>query len=137
MGARRELEMSSQLPSFIEVRSPVLDTRMKIDIPGHADYSVFSYDNLIALSMRTFSTIQDWDIIVQKRLAEGAHLELAWRLDTNLDWVWWHNDIYGNPRVWEVLAGLALNQVIYIFSGARLVDSVGSRQGEPPTWKCA
>ena len=121
--------MSSQLPSFIEVRSPVLDTRMKIDIPGNADYSIFSYDNLVALSMRTFSTIQDWDVIVQKRLAEGAHFELAWRLDTNLDWVWWHNDVYGNPRVWEVLAGLALNQVIYIFSGARLVDSCRLQAG--------
>ncbi|KAI0248578.1 hypothetical protein BJV78DRAFT_1332004 [Lactifluus subvellereus] len=102
--------MNGKLPSFIEVRSPVLDTRMKIDIPENPDYAVFSHDNLVALSMRTFSTVQDWDVIVQKRLAEGAHLELAWRLDTNLDWVWWHDDIYGNPRAWAVLAGLALNQ---------------------------
>jgi len=35
---------------------------------------------------------------------------LAWRLDTSLDWVWWQDDIRGNPRTWAVLAGLALNQ---------------------------
>ena len=129
--------MDGKLPSFIEVRSPVLDTRMKIDIPENADYAVFSRDNLVALSMRTFGTVQDWNIIIRKRLAEGAHLELAWRLDTNLDWVWWHDDIYGNPRAWAVLAGLALNQVLYISSSAPIVDSVGSRQGGLPTWRCA
>jgi hypothetical protein len=129
--------MHGKLPSFIEVRSPILDTRMKIDIPENPDNAVFSRDNLVALSMSRFSNIQDWDIIVQKRLAEGAHLELAWRLDTNLDWVWWHDDVYGNPRAWAVLAGLALNQVLYISSGAPIVDTVGPRQGGLPTWRYA
>jgi len=129
--------MNGKLPSFIEVRSPILDTRMKIDFPENADYSIFSHDNLVALIMRTFSKIQEWNIIIQERLAEGARLELAWRLDTNLDWVWWHDDVHGHSRAWAVLAGLALNQVFYMSSGAPLVDSVGSRQGELPIWKCA
>ena len=103
--------MDGKLPPFIEVRSPVIDARMKIDIPEGADYSFFSHDNLVALCMRTLSAIQDWDVIIQKRLAGGAHMELAWRVDTNLDWVWWKDDIHGNPRTWAVLAGLALNQV--------------------------
>jgi hypothetical protein len=129
--------MDGKLPSFIEVRSPILDTRMKIDIPENLDNAVFSHDNLVALSMSRFSNVQDWDIIVQKRLAEGAHLELAWRLDTNLDWVWWHDDVYGNPRAWAVLAGLALNQVLYISSSAPIFDSVGPRQEGLPTWRYA
>ncbi|KAI9465399.1 hypothetical protein BJY52DRAFT_1243706 [Lactarius psammicola] len=103
-------DLGGILPPFIEVRSPVLDTRLKIDIPESADYSIFSHDNLVALCMKTLSTVQDWDVIIKKRLAEGAHMELAWRLDTNLDWVWWLDDIHGNPRTWAVLAGLALNQ---------------------------
>lgn len=62
-------------------------------------------------------------------------MELAWRLDTNLDWVWWHDDIQGHPRPWAVLAGLALNQVLYISfqSFFLVVDTAGSRQGELPT----
>ncbi|KAH9080423.1 hypothetical protein EDB83DRAFT_2339328 [Lactarius deliciosus] len=103
-------DLGGILPPFIEVRSPVLDTRMKIDVPESADHSIFSHDNLVALCMKTLSTVQDWDVIIRKRLAEGAHMELAWRLDTNLDWVWWLDDIHGNPRAWAVLAGLALNQ---------------------------
>ncbi|KAF8271995.1 hypothetical protein EI94DRAFT_1678633 [Lactarius quietus] len=103
-------DMGGILPPFIEVRSPVLDTRMKIDIPESADYSIFSHDNLVALCMKTLSSVQDWDVIIKNRLAEGAHMELAWRLDTNLDWVQWLDDIHGNPRTWAVLAGLAFKQ---------------------------
>src|SRR6266702_189713 len=127
------------LPPFIEVRSPVLDTRMKIDIPESADYSIFSHDNLVALCMKTLSTVQDWDVIIKKRLAEGAHMELAWRLDTNLDWVWWLYDIHGNPRTWAVLAGLALNQVIILIwcYSRHVMDFLDPRQGEPPTSRYA
>jgi len=103
--------MGGKLPPFIEVRSPVIDTRMKIDIPEGADYNFLCHDNLVALCLKTMSTVEDWDVIIRKHLAEGAHMELAWRFDTNLDWVWWLDDINGNSRTWAVLAGLALNQV--------------------------
>ena len=106
--------MEGKLPPFIEVRSPVIETRLKIDIPESADGGFFCYDNLVALCMRTLSSVRDWEVIIKNRLAEGAHMELAWRLDTNLDWVWWHDDIHGHPRSWAVLAGLALNQVLSI-----------------------
>jgi hypothetical protein len=123
--------MDGKLPPFIEVRSPAIDTRLKIDIPGSADSGFLCHDNLVALCMRTLSTVRDWDVIIKKRLAGGAHMELAWRLDTNLDWVWWIDDIHGNPRSWAVLAGLALNQVLPIHSSRFLsLDTFGSRQGE-------
>lgn len=129
-------EMGGKLPPFIEVRSPVIDTRMKIDIPESADHSFLCHDNLVALCMRTMSTVQDWDVIIRKRLADGAHMELAWRFDTNLDWVWWLDDINGNSRTWAVLAGLALNQVFSIHSTLlHLVDVVGSRQEGLRTWR--
>jgi hypothetical protein len=108
--------MDGKLPPFIEVHSPVIDARMKIDIPEGADYSFFCHDNLVTLCMKTLSTVQDWHVIMEKRLADGAHMELAWRLDTNLDWIWWQDDIRGNPRTWAVLAGLALNLVRVLFS---------------------
>ena len=106
--------MDGKLPPFIEVRSPVIETRLKIDIPENADGDFFCHDNLVALCTRTLSSVRDWEVIIKKRLAEGAHMELAWRLDTNLDWVWWRDDIHGHPRSWAVLAGLALNQVLSI-----------------------
>ena len=122
--------MEGKLPPFIEVRSPVVETRLKIDIPESADGSFFCHDNLVALCMRTLSTVRDWEAIIKKRLAEGAHMELAWRFDSNLDWVWWHDDIHGRPRSWAVLAGLALNQVLSIYFIPVLFLTVGSRQGE-------
>ena len=128
--------MGGKLPPFIEVRSPIIDTRMKIDIPESADYNFLCHDNLVALCMRTMSTVQDWDVIIRKRLADGAHMELAWRFDTNLDWVWWLDDINGNSRTWAVLAGLALNQVLSLHSiPLHLVDLVGPRQGRLCTWR--
>ncbi len=109
LGIRREME--GKLPPFIEVRSPIIETRLKIDIPESADGDFFRHDNLVALCTKTLSTVRDWEVIIKKRLAEGAHMELAWRLDTNLDWIWWLDDIHDRPRSWAVLAGLALNQV--------------------------
>ncbi|KAH9986612.1 hypothetical protein BJV77DRAFT_1061765 [Russula vinacea] len=103
-------EMDGKIPPFLEVRSPVMDTRLKIDIPENANDSFFCHDNLVALCKKTLSAVRDWDVIIKKRIADGAHMELAWRLDTNLDWVWWLDDIHGHPRSWAVLAGLALNQ---------------------------
>ena len=129
-------EMGGKLPPFIEVRSPIIDTRMKIDIPEGAGSDFLGHDNLVALCMRTMSAVKDWDVIIRKRLADGAHMELAWRFDTNLDWVWWPDDINGNPRTWAVLAGLALNPVCFIHSiPLQLIDVVGSRQGGPRTWR--
>lgn len=61
--------------------------------------------------MKTLSTIQDWGLIMQRRIAEGARLQLSWRMDTKLDWVIWEDDVLGHERKWAVLAGLALGQV--------------------------
>ena len=115
----------------LKFRSPIIDVWMKIDTPESADYTFLCHDNLVALCMRTLSTVQDWGVIIRKRLASGARMELAWRFDTTLDWVWWLNDTNGNSHTWAVLAGLALNQVFSIHSSPFLVvDSVGSRQEE-------
>ncbi|KAI0056564.1 hypothetical protein BV25DRAFT_1813850 [Artomyces pyxidatus] len=107
--------LGGQLPSKIEIRSPVLDTSVKIDVPKPAegeevDYAIFSRDNLVNLCCKTLNHIPDYEFLLQRRLAEGARLELAWRMDTKLDWVWWQDDVDDNHRRWAVLAGLALCQ---------------------------
>ena len=45
------------------------------------------------------------------QLERGVRLGLAWRMNTNLDWIWLDEDVRGNPRYWAVLYGLALKQV--------------------------
>lgn len=113
--SRREL--GSQIPPSIEIRNPALDTRVKIDVPNldmlesNQRYSMFRRDNIVGLCMKALRSVEDWDIIIERQLMEGKKLELAWRIDTNLDWVWLETDVYGKRRDWVVLCGLALKQV--------------------------
>ena len=90
---------------------------MKIDIPGgdtkdmNGAYAVFTRRNILALCRRALRRSKQHDIYVQQVLAEGESLELAWRIDTALDWVWQTEDVDGRFREWAVLCGLALKQV--------------------------
>jgi hypothetical protein len=106
--------MGGQLPRTLEVRNPRMNVKVKIDIPmGDNDqtYRVFSRNNVIGLCMDSLRTVGDWNYVVEREMMEGKALELTWRSDTNLDWIWLEDDIYGNPRASAVLCGLALKQV--------------------------
>ncbi|KAH9950585.1 Pleckstrin homology domain-containing protein [Amylocystis lapponica] len=107
--------LGGQLPPSLDVRCPALDTRIKIDIPNHESdvmtaYSVFSPQNVVRLCERNLREMPDYDVLIKQRLQAGGSLELAWRFDTNLDWVWRLEDVQGQPRDWSVLSGLALKQ---------------------------
>lgn len=106
--------MGGQLPPQIEVRSPILDVSLRVDVPDQSDQTgvaIFARENLIKLCMKSLSAVPDWELILQRRLEEGAKLELAWRVDTHLDWIWWADDIDGQRRDWAVLSGISLNKV--------------------------
>ncbi|EPQ54943.1 hypothetical protein GLOTRDRAFT_43400 [Gloeophyllum trabeum ATCC 11539] len=110
--------LGGQLPTHLDISSPALDTRVRIAIPGFEEsdpegrgYVMFSRENIIALCRKTLKSVKDWEYLVEKPLSEGsAHLELAWRMDTKLDWVWRHTDDDEERRPWEVICGLALIQ---------------------------
>lgn len=55
--------------------------------------------------------MEDYDAVIGKALEEGSTLQLAWRVDTRLDWIWQNEDVMGMPRDWAVLYGLAIKQV--------------------------
>lgn len=96
------------------MRNPRLNTKVKIDIPTADNdriYRVFSRENAIALCRDSLRSVPDWKNLVEREILEGKSLELAWRVDTNLDWVWLDDDIEGDMRQWAVLCGLALKQV--------------------------
>ncbi|KAF8225870.1 hypothetical protein L208DRAFT_1503595 [Tricholoma matsutake] len=138
-------EMGGQLPNTIEVRNPRLDAKVKIDVPNAADdriYKVFSRDNIIRLCMDSLRSVPDWKSVVERQMANGQTLQLAWRADTNLDWIWLQHDTYGDPRHWAVLCGLALKQTtrpplleirIAEHYRAHIHLKNGSRLHEPPS----
>lgn len=116
-------QLGGQIPQTIEIRNPALDTRVKIDVPNFESidkekaFHMFSRENIIALCMDSLRSVGDWNIIIERQLREGKTLELTWRVDTTLDWIWVDDDADGRPRDWAVLCGLALKQVsrFYLF----------------------
>ena len=85
-------------------------------MPGHdtadleAAYSVFTRDNILGLCEKYLRTVPEFRTLMEREHAEGATFELAWRFDTNLDWVWRASDVMDKERKWSVLCGLALSQ---------------------------
>lgn len=106
--------MGGELPRTLEIRNPRMNTKVKIDIPlagNDKTYRIFSRENVISLCMDSLGSVSDWKNVVEREIRQGKSLELAWRSDTNLDWIWLEDDIYGKPRASAVLCGLALKQV--------------------------
>ncbi|KAI0632122.1 Pleckstrin homology domain-containing protein [Trametes polyzona] len=108
--------LGGELPPYIEIRSPALDTRIKIDVPDfdnaklEAAYTIFTRENLLRLCEKYLRTVPEFRALMEREHAEGATFELAWRHDTNLDWVRYASDVLDRPRKWDVLCGLALTQ---------------------------
>jgi len=53
----------------------------------------------------------DYKYLIEKAIENGHAPHLAWRYHTNLDWVWLDQDVFGKPREWSVLCGVAFKQV--------------------------
>ncbi|KAI0648051.1 Pleckstrin homology domain-containing protein [Trametes meyenii] len=108
--------LGGKFPPVIEIRSPTLDIRIKIDVPGYesgdldAAYTIFTRDNIIGLCEKYLRTAPEFRTLMEHEHAEGATFELAWRHDTNVDWVWNTTNVLDEPRKWSVLCGLALTQ---------------------------
>ncbi|TFK52368.1 hypothetical protein OE88DRAFT_1627947 [Heliocybe sulcata] len=110
--------LGGQLPSHLDIRSPALDTRVRISIPGfdEADvegkgYNMLGRDNVLRLCRKTLKTMKDWAFLVEGPLNEGkTTLQLAWRMDTKLDWVWDPEDSDDEAKSWDVICGLAMKQ---------------------------
>lgn len=72
---------------------------------------MFTPANTVNLCKQVLHKVEDYDAVIGKALQEGATLQLAWRVDARLDWVWQQDDVLGRYRDWAVLYGLALRQV--------------------------
>jgi hypothetical protein len=80
---------------------------------------MFSRRNVIDIVRKSLSSSpgsheiasRDWKHVVEPEITAGMTLELAWRVEAKLDWVWKEDDVMGQPRPWAVLCGLAMQQV--------------------------
>ena len=95
---------------------------MKVDIPGvdHGNiqeaYTVFTPNNTVNLCKKVLKKVDDYEEMMERVVDSASSLGLAWRIDTQIDWVWHKDDVEGKIRDWAVLYGLALKQVSDIFS---------------------
>ncbi|GLB38456.1 putative pleckstrin homology domain containing protein [Lyophyllum shimeji] len=109
-------QLGGQIPSTVEVRNLRMNTRVRIDVPsdGGEISQVLSRANAIALCKNVLSSVPGWNELIEREMIEGKSLELAWRMDTNLDWIWLDDDVAGEERREAVLCGLALKQLTRI-----------------------
>ncbi|KAJ8080665.1 hypothetical protein PM082_017499 [Marasmius tenuissimus] len=136
--------LGGELPPTISVRNPRLDSKVNIDMPAvdtTEAFKVFTRENVVALCMENLRSVRDWKYIIERQVAEGGVLELAWRRETHLDWIWLDDDVDGRPRNWAVLCGLVMQDSTipahleirigkHFPSFVRLKD--GGRLAEPP-----
>ncbi|KAH7885352.1 Pleckstrin homology domain-containing protein [Phlebopus sp. FC_14] len=111
-----------EIPPFIEIRCPDIETRVKIDVPDTVNvertFEMFGRMNVINLVRKALgsahgsseATSRDWKHVVEREIVAGKTLALAWRLGTQLDWIWQEEDVQGSARRWAVLSGLAFRQ---------------------------
>ncbi|KAG2039604.1 hypothetical protein BDR03DRAFT_1008925 [Suillus americanus] len=116
--------LGGKLPPSIELRCPAIGTRVDLDVPAVDEvnidkaYHMFSRRNIIDTVRKSLASScgshevasRDWNYVVEREIAAGTTLELAWNLDAKLDWVWKEEDVMGQPRPWAVLCGLAMQQ---------------------------
>jgi hypothetical protein len=108
-------QQGGQIPRTVDVYNPQLNTKVTVDIAESKGstvlYRVFTRENLIQLCLESLRKVPDYEYLIEKVLENGKSLQLAWRYQANLDWVWLDQDVFGKPREWSVLCGLAFKQV--------------------------
>ncbi|KAJ1303415.1 hypothetical protein OPQ81_011606 [Rhizoctonia solani] len=107
--------LGGKLPDTIDIHCPALGTRVRVDMPdldhGASDsWKRFTRSHLIKACGRSLRGLPDWDSLMESPTLRGSRLELAWRKESKLDWVWQETDEEGREINWQVLFGLALRQ---------------------------
>ncbi|EUC60236.1 spore wall assembly-like protein, putative, partial [Rhizoctonia solani AG-3 Rhs1AP] len=107
--------LGGKLPDTIDIHCPALGTRVRVDMPdldhGASDsWKRFTRSYLIKACGRSLRGLPDWDSMMESPALRGSRLELAWRKESKLDWVWQETDEEGKEIDWQVLFGLALRQ---------------------------
>lgn len=116
--------LGGKIPASIELRCPAIGIRFDLDVPAFDEvsidkaYHMFSRRNITDAVRKSMASSygshevasRDWNHVVERKIAAGTTLQLAWNLGAKLDWVWKEEDVMGQPRPWAVLCGLAMQQ---------------------------
>ncbi|KAG8743527.1 hypothetical protein FRC10_011918 [Ceratobasidium sp. 414] len=108
--------LGGELPETIDIHCPALGTRVRVDTPNldrwapSDSWKRFTRSYLIDACGRSLRGLPDWDAMMESPALRGAKLQLAWRKESKLDWVWLERDEHGREIDWQVLFGLALRQ---------------------------
>jgi hypothetical protein len=107
--------LGGTLPSIVEIRCPALDVSLKLDLPAHENwamiYQEFSPHLVLEMCEEAISRLPNWKFLMETAIQEGdGGFELAWRVNSVMDWVTHEDDVDGHPRKWAALWGLALRQ---------------------------
>lgn len=123
------LQFNGKLPRSMDVKCPGLNATVTIDAPETCGnevekmYEIFNRENLIRLCVEGLSALSDWSSLIQREIANGKRLELAWRWDANLDWIWLETDVNQEKRKWAVLCGLVAKESLRsVFLEIRLAE---------------
>jgi len=100
------------MPDCIEVSVPHLGSRVRFELPsaeflemGKA-YQTVSRPYILD-ACRTSLGHDDWE----QACNDGGKLEICWRKNGNLEWIWLDRDIDGNSRDWAVIYPIGFRQV--------------------------
>jgi hypothetical protein len=117
-------KLGGEIPDAVEIRCPILNVRVTFPIPsmdmvtGVEGYKTFTRDKVIEDCREQMGGVPEWDLIIESALQTGveqncARLELCWRTESKLDWVWLEDDVDGMNRPWAVLFGIASKNVSF------------------------
>ena len=106
------MELGGSLPNHIEVGCPLVHACVSMPIPEiRAGWKFVTRDYVIDQCSRAMEGSFAWQTVIQLPILNGRRLELCWRSNSKLDWVWLKDDVNGKRRDWEVLFGMAMNYV--------------------------
>ncbi|SNX86466.1 uncharacterized protein MEPE_05175 [Melanopsichium pennsylvanicum] len=75
---------------------------------GGEGFKLMNRSNIIAMTWKLFSSIEEWRDLMALSQQRGLRLELAWRRGNELDWVINERTVENHPRHWAVLCGALL-----------------------------
>jgi hypothetical protein len=109
--------MGGTIPRSVDIQNPHLGSKVAFELPSldlmdhKTAIRMFSRSNIIALCIKSMKPIPGWSNFIDHERKKGRTLQLAWRSETHVDWVWEDQTSEVGQREWTVLFGLALKGV--------------------------
>lgn len=109
--------MGGAIPRSVDIQNPHLGSKVSFELPSldlmdhKTAIRMFSRSNIIALCIKSMKPIPGWSNFIDREKQKGRQLQLAWRSETHVDWVWNDQTCKDQSREWTVLSGLALKNV--------------------------